>query len=229
VKPILVMSGKGGVGKTTVAANLAAALKSFGFSVGFLDADLYGPVAHILLGTPEGVPEEDIESRKIKPAKTRHGIEFMSIAVANILPRGVGLNIPADKLRQAIATFVNHVKWSADYLVVDCPPGSYDINQSLLELLAGRAGVVYVSQPHPMSLEDMLRIIDVARIYNVQGLALVLNMVNLFPQKYRKMVYSELVERVGIENVIEIPWDPDLVEGVHPTKEYFIKLAKVVA
>ena len=219
---VLVMSGKGGVGKTTVAANLASTLSSIGYKVGFVDADLYGPNAHILLGLPEDIITEDTSAKKLIPAKTRDGIEFMSIA--QVLPRGTGLNLPAERIRDIILTMLKFVKWSSNYLVIDCPPGSLDINLTLLEQLQGKASAVFVMQPHPMALEDLLRIVDVVKLYDIAGLCIVVNMANLFPQRERVV---EEISKLGLD-YIEIPWDPDLTEGVHPDKVYFRQLAEVV-
>ncbi|RLG85144.1 MAG: hypothetical protein DRO39_06340 [Thermoprotei archaeon] len=217
------MSGKGGVGKSTVSANLAATLASMGHRVGFIDADLYGPNAHILLGLPEEKVYEDLSTKKLVPAKTAHGIEFMSIA--QVLPRAVGLNLPAEKVRDIILTMLKFVEWSSEHVIIDCPPGSLDVNLTLLEQLQSKASAIFVMQPHPMALEDLLRIVDVVELYNVQGLCVVVNMANLFPQRER--VVDE-ISKLGL-NYIEIPWDPDLTEGVHPEKEYFKRLAEVVA
>jgi len=222
VRYVLVMSGKGGVGKTTVAANLASTLSSIGYKVGFVDADLYGPNAHILLGLPEDIITEDTSAKKLIPAKTRDGIEFMSIA--QVLPRGTGLNLPAERIRDIILTMLKFVKWSSNYLVIDCPPGSLDINLTLLEQLQGKASAVFVMQPHPMALEDLLRIVDVVKLYDIAGLCIVVNMANLFPQRERVV---EEISKLGLD-YIEIPWDPDLTEGVHPDKVYFRQLAEVV-
>ena len=222
---ILVMSGKGGVGKTSVACNLAATLASMGYKVGFIDADLYGPNSHILLGLPEDMVYEDLGTKKLVPAKTRHGIEFMSIA--QVLPRGTGLNLPAEKIRDIILTMLKFVEWRSEYLVIDCPPGSLDVNLTLLEQLQNRASTVFVMQPHPMALEDLLRIVDVVKLYDIRSLAVVINMYNLFPEGFRQRIWEELEGR-NIGYIIEIPWDQDLVIGVHPEKEYFKKLAEVI-
>ncbi len=223
---ILVMSGKGGVGKTTISANLAATLASMGRRVGFIDADLYGPNSHILLGLPEDMVYEDLSAKKLVPAKTEHGIEFMSIA--QVLPRAVGLNLPAEKIRDIILTMLKYVEWSAETIVVDCPPGSLDVNLTLLEQLQNRASAVFVMQPHPMALEDLLRIVDVVKLYEIRSLAVVINMYNLFPEEFRQRIWEELEGR-DVGCIIKIPWDRDLVVGVHPEKEYFRKLAEVVA
>jgi ATP-binding protein involved in chromosome partitioning len=227
VKHVLVMSGKGGVGKTTVATNLAAALKEMGYKVGLLDADLYGPASHHLLGLPTEPLQEDMSERKLIPPVIR-GVQYfsMSYVVPAEEAKAIGLNLPAEKVRDIIITLVKNVKWVADYLVIDTPPGSLDINLKLLELLP-RSGIVYVMEPHPMSLENIKRLVNVAGLYDVVGLAAVVNKVNLFPAKFRSMVLDYL-DRLGVE-VIEIPWDEDLIEGVHPEKEYFKRLAEVVA
>jgi len=219
---VMVMSGKGGVGKTTVACNLAAALSTAGKSVGFIDADLYNPNSHVLLGLPEERIVEDLGARKLVPARVS-GIEFMSIA--QVIPRGVGLNLPAEKVRDVILTMLSYVQWTAEYIVIDCPPGSLDINLELLRRVP-RSYVVFVAQPHPMALEGVLRIVDVAAYHGARGLCMVLNMVNLFPEHIRRAVEREL-RKLGLD-IVEIPWEQDLVTGLHPEKPYFQELAKRV-
>jgi ATP-binding protein involved in chromosome partitioning len=220
------MSGKGGVGKTTVAANLTAALKEMGFRAGLLDADLYGPSSHHLLGLPAEPLQEDLSERKLIPPVIG-GIQYfsMSYVVPAEEEKAIGLNLPAEKIRDIVVTLVKNVKWTVDYLVIDTPPGSLDINLKLLELLP-RSGVVYVMEPHPMSLENIKRLVNVAELYAVVGLAAVINKVNLFPEKFREQV-AGFLRRLGIA-YIEVPWDEELVEGVHPEKSYFRELAEVV-
>jgi ATP-binding protein involved in chromosome partitioning len=227
MKCVLVMSGKGGVGKTTVAANLATALKAMGFKVGLLDADLYGPASHHLLGLPTSQLEEDVASKKLVPPRMGDIQYFsMSYVVPASEESAIGLNLPAEKVRDIIVTMIRNVKWECDRLIVDTPPGSLDINLKLLELLPG-SGIVYVLQPHPMSLENVRRLVNVASIYDVTSLAAVVNMADIFPKEFLEKALSFL-ERLGVRHV-EIPWDPDLVKGVHPEKPYFRALAEIVA
>ncbi|MGC2420749.1 MAG: P-loop NTPase, partial [Candidatus Acidiferrales bacterium] len=129
---IAVASGKGGVGKTTVAVNLAIALKNLGASVGLLDADVYGPNVPMMLGSNE--QPRALEDRTIIPVEA-YGVKMISM----------GLLSPGDKpliwrgpmLHSVMQQFLRSVRWGElEYLIVDLPPGTGDVQLSLIQTVA---------------------------------------------------------------------------------------------
>jgi ATP-binding protein involved in chromosome partitioning len=151
-KVIAVGSGKGGVGKTTVAVNLAVALAERGLRVGLLDADVYGPNVPRMLGV-EGLPQAD-ESGKIVPLEN-YGVRIMSMgffvnADTPVIWRG-------PMVGKLIEQFVTDVDWGQlDFLLIDLPPGTGDAQLSLSQVLA-LDGVVIVSTPQRVALDDAIK------------------------------------------------------------------------
>jgi len=216
---VLILSGKGGVGKSTVAANLALKLAEK-LRTGIIDLDLFGPNLHILLGLPNSPVTE--ASNMLVPARLKNGLEFMS--VAQFIPEGVGLNIPAQYLLDMVKTMLQFTKWSSDVVVVDNPPGSGDIVNYAMGLVKAVSVAVMVTEPHPMSIADCNRLIDILNLNEVQLRAIVLNKFNLFPEADK---FEKAVERIGVP-VIKIPWEVSLLKGPNPNLPYFEELAKQV-
>jgi len=149
---ILVMSGKGGVGKSTVATNLALALKSFGLKVGLLDADIYGPSIPTMLGI-SGQPMSD--GKRIAPLE-RFGVKLMSIgflledAKSAVVWRG-------PMLHGALLQFLKDVDWGElDFLLLDLPPGTGDIALTLSQRVRSN-GAVIVTTPQEVALQDVYK------------------------------------------------------------------------
>ncbi len=148
---LAVASGKGGVGKTTVAVNLAVALAQAGAKVGLLDADIYGPNVPTMMGI---VSLPDPVGGKLVPAEA-FGVKVMSIAF--LVPPGQPLIWRGPMLHSAIRQFISDVAWGdLDYLVVDLPPGTGDAQLSLTQILPLSGGVI-VTLPQQVSLEDARR------------------------------------------------------------------------
>jgi ATP-binding protein involved in chromosome partitioning len=215
---VLILSGKGGVGKSTVAANLALKLAEK-LRVGALDLDLFGPNLHILLGLPNSPVTE--ASNMLVPSKVGK-LEFMS--VAQFIPEGVGLNVPVQYLLDMVKTMLQFTRWNSDIVVVDFPPGSQDIVNYAMGLVKAVSVAVMVTEPHLMSIADCNRLIDILNLNEVQLRALVLNKFNLFPEAEK---FEKAVERLGVP-VVKIPWDTDLLKGPCPDKEYFGKIVEAV-
>jgi ATP-binding protein involved in chromosome partitioning len=223
VIPVLVTSGKGGTGKSTVAVNLALALVDKGLKVSLLDADLMDPVLHLLFKVdPKSIREYGKMLTPIKVKLDGHELEFMGLGP--FIPRGVGVALNYEKTVDFLATLLRFVKWSGDYLIIDSPPGAIDVNTSMLRELRGRARAVLVGEPHVFALEDNLRMLDLLRFYEVDVRAVVLNKCGLFPEELSKIVEEEY-SRLG-RRVVRIPWDPGLQVGFKP--ELFKELAEVV-
>jgi ATP-binding protein involved in chromosome partitioning len=149
---LLVMSGKGGVGKSTVATNLALALKRRGYRVGLLDADMYGPSIPTMLGVT-GRPSSD--GNKIRPIE-RFGVKLMSIgfmlddAKAAVVWRG-------PMLHGALMQFLGDVSWGElDFLLLDMPPGTGDIALTLSQKLQANGSVI-VTTPQEVALQDVYK------------------------------------------------------------------------
>ena len=168
---IAVASGKGGVGKTTVAVNLAIALRRMGASVGLLDADVYGPNVPLMLGTEES--PQAISERQIMPVEA-HGLKIISM----------GLLAPGDKpmiwrgpmLHSVMQQFLRSVVWGElDYLIADLPPGTGDVQLSLIQTVA-LTGAVIVTTPSAVALADVRKAMEMFRQVNVEIIGVVENM-----------------------------------------------------
>ena len=167
---IAVASGKGGVGKTTLAVNLAAALAHAGARVGLLDADIYGPNVPTMMGVDRLPPQQD---GKMTPAES-YGVKLVSIAF--LVKPGQPLIWRGPMLHTAIRQFIADVNWGElDYLVVDLPPGTGDASLSLSQSMP-LTGVVIVTMPQKVSLEDAGRALEMFRTLKVPILGVVENM-----------------------------------------------------
>jgi ATP-binding protein involved in chromosome partitioning len=168
---IAVASGKGGVGKTTVAVNLAIALKNLGASVGLLDADVYGPNVPVMLGTNE--QPRALDERTIIPVQA-YGVKMISMGLLN--PGDKPLVWRGPMLHSVMQQFLRSVRWGQlDYLVVDLPPGTGDVQLSLIQTVSV-TGAVVVTTPSVVALADVRRAIEMFRQVNVEILGVVENM-----------------------------------------------------
>jgi ATP-binding protein involved in chromosome partitioning len=168
---IAVASGKGGVGKTTVAVNLAIALKNLGAKVGLLDADVYGPNVPVMLGTNE--QPRAIDERTIVPVEA-YGVKMISMGLLN--PGDKPLVWRGPMLHSVIQQFLRSVQWGElDYLIVDLPPGTGDVQLTLIQSVA-LTGTVVVTTPSVVSLADVRKAIEMFRQVHVEILGVVENM-----------------------------------------------------
>lgn len=168
---VAVASGKGGVGKTTVAVNLALALKRLGASVGLLDADVYGPNVPIMLGTDE--QPQALSERQILPVEAQ-GIKLISMGLLN--PGDKPMIWRGPMLHSVMQQFLRSVVWGdLDYLIVDLPPGTGDVQLSLIQMVPV-TGAVLVTTPSTVALADVRKAIEMFRQVNVDILGIVENM-----------------------------------------------------
>ncbi|MCW3796448.1 Mrp/NBP35 family ATP-binding protein [Sphingomonas sp. BN140010] len=167
---IAVGSGKGGVGKSTVAANLAVALARLGKRVGMIDADIYGPSQPTLLGV-HARPEA--EGKQLIPTPSPHGVDLLS--VGQLVSAGHALAWRGPMASGALSQLVEGDWKGRDILVIDLPPGTGDVQLSLVQK-SKPAGAVIVSTPQDLSLIDATRAIDLFRKTNVPVLGLIENM-----------------------------------------------------
>jgi len=150
---IAVVSGKGGVGKSTVSANLAIALAEGGASVGLMDADIYGPSQHIMFGVRGERPMmKDVNGKGMIVPIEKHGIKMMSIGLLIDEKQAVVWRGPM--VSSAIKQFVSEVDWGdLDYLIIDMPPGTGDIHLTLVQTVPV-TGVIVVTTPQTVALAD---------------------------------------------------------------------------
>jgi ATP-binding protein involved in chromosome partitioning len=167
---IAVSSGKGGVGKTTIAVNLAVSLAASGSRVGLLDADIYGPNVPTMMGV-KSMPEP--QGDRLIPAEA-YGVKVMSIGF--LVPAEQPLIWRGPMLHSVIRQFLTDVEWGdLDYLVIDLPPGTGDAQLSLSQLLPLSGGII-VTLPQKVALEDARRGLEMFRILEVPLVGVVENM-----------------------------------------------------
>ena len=168
---IAVVSGKGGVGKSTVSVNLAVALAQAGASVGLLDADITGPNIPLMMGV-EGQPKAS-PNNKITPLE-RHGVKVISIQF--FVPEGQPVVWRGPLVGGAIQQFLRDVEWGElDYLVVDLPPGTSDAQLTLAQAVP-ISGAVLVTTPQEVSLLDVTKALAMLRRMNVPVTGILENM-----------------------------------------------------
>jgi len=168
---IAVGSGKGGVGKTTVAVNLAVTLAKLDYKVGLLDADIYGPNVPMMMGATR--QPNIVGENRIEPL-TAHGVKFISVGL--ISPGDKPMVMRGPMLHQIIRQFLQQVEWGElDFLIVDLPPGTGDVVISLVQTVP-LTGAVVVSTPSDVSLQDARKALEMFHQVNVVVLGVVENM-----------------------------------------------------
>jgi ATP-binding protein involved in chromosome partitioning len=169
---ILVMSGKGGVGKSTVATNLTMALQRSGYRVGLLDADIYGPSIPTMLGVA-GRPVS-MDGKTIEPLE-RFGVKLMSIGFLTEDPRQA-IVWRGPMLHGALLQFLKDVHWGAlDYLILDLPPGTGDVALTLSQRIKS-TGAVIVTTPQQVATDDVYKSVSMCEKVNIPILGVVENM-----------------------------------------------------
>ena len=207
---ILVSAGKGGVGKSVVAVNLALSLKREGFTVGLLDADLYGPSLKKMLGV-DRFPQ--VEEECYFPALSQ-GIKIMSMAFFNDEEKCSAVRAPI--ANNMIQQLIKQVVWgSLDFLIVDTPPGTGDIPITLIQQLPV-TGAVLVSTPQSVALLDVKKVVNMFSQMNVPVLGLLENM-SYLPLEDGKTLSpfgrggaKAFAEKQGIPFLGELPIDSEL-------------------
>jgi ATP-binding protein involved in chromosome partitioning len=211
---IAVGSGKGGVGKTTVAVNLAVALASLGHKTGLMDADVYGPNVPLMMGinqTPAASGD------RIQPLE-QYGVRLMSMGFLN--PGDKPLIWRGPMLHSVMQQFLRGVDWGElDYLVIDLPPGTGDVQLSLIQS-APLTGAIVVTTPSDVSLEDARKAIHMFHQVRVPILGVVENMSYLTcPHCNERVdVFSHgggrrTAEAMGVHFLAELPLDPQIRLG----------------
>src|SRR5438270_10655841 len=204
---IAVGSGKGGVGKSTVAVNLAISLSKLGHKVGLLDADVYGPNVPLMMGirqTPHAV------GQRIQPLEA-YGVRLMSMAFLN--PGDKPLVWRGPMLNSVIQQFLRNVDWGElDYLVIDLPPGTGDVQLTLIQTTP-LTGAIVVTTPSDVALEDARKAVNMFEQVREQVLGIVENMSYLEHNGERLYVFGKgggrkTAELMKVPLLAEIPLDP---------------------
>lgn len=170
---IAVASGKGGVGKSTVAVNLALALALEGAHVGIVDGDIYGPSLGIMLGIPESTRPDVLEEKYFVPVNV-HGLQAMSMAV--LVTEKTPMVWRGPMVSGALLQLIEKTKWqNLDYLIVDMPPGTGDIHLTLAQKIP-IAGAVIVTTPQNIALQDAKKGIEMFKKVDIPVLGVVENM-----------------------------------------------------
>jgi ATP-binding protein involved in chromosome partitioning len=212
---IAVSSGKGGVGKSTVAVNLAVALALDGAKVGIMDADVYGPNVPLMLGT--GYDQPEVFNGQLVPIEA-HGIKMISMAV--LVPPDKPMILRGPMLHGVVRQFLTDVNWGElDYLVVDMPPGTGDVQLSLAQLVPVQ-GAVLVTTPQEMSLSDVRRAVKMFEQVNVPVLGVIENMSYFIApdtgnryEIFGKGGGQKLADEYGLNLLGEVPLGMEVREG----------------
>ena len=213
---VMVMSGKGGVGKTTVAANLAFALGMQGLDVGLMDADIHGPDIPKILGIEDKRP--GASGNKILPIFVTPRLKAMSIGF--LLPDRDSAVIWRGPMKMnAIRQFLSDVDWGElDYLVIDLPPGTGDEPLSVAQLIKNVDGAIIVTTPQDLALLDSRKAVNFSRVLKVPVIGIIENMsgfvcpycgkeINIFKYGGGERSAREL----GVTFLGRVPIDPGMV------------------
>ncbi len=215
---IVVMSGKGGVGKTTVAVNLAVELSNRGFNVGLVDSDIHGPDVPQMLGLIDDKPYPN-EENKIVPVSYNKNLKVISIEY--FLPsRDTPVIWRGSLKHKMIQQFIQDVEWGPlDYLIFDLPPGTGDEPLSIVQLIPKVTGFVIVATPQDVAMLDVKKAINFAKELKKPVIGLIENMSGFVCPHCGKITYifkkgtGETISReYGINFLGSIPLEPVIVE-----------------
>jgi Mrp family chromosome partitioning ATPase len=227
---LLVMSGKGGVGKSTIAANLAASLAMAGKTVGLLDVDIHGPSIPKLMG---------VEKDRV----VAHGQEIVPIEIGNLKVMSIGflLNSDADAViwrgpmkYSVIQQFLKDVEWGTlDYLVIDAPPGTGDEPLSVAQLVGQPAGAVLVTTPQDLSVADVRRSVSFCHQVELPVVGIVENMSGLVCPHCQQVIDlfktgggESLAHEMNVPFLGRVPIDPQIVQCGDAGSPYVLRCAE---
>ncbi len=234
---ILVGSGKGGVGKSMVAVNLASTLAQQGLKVGLMDADIYGPSVPTMLGIH--LKPEVLGDEYLMPVKA-HNIQVMSMGI--LIPPGKSVAWRGQLVSGTIVQFIQQTAWNEmDFLIVDLPPGTGDVQLTLAQKIRAK-GTIIVTTPQEVVLGDVRRMIDLYQEKQTPLLALVENMSGMVCEKcgHENMPFVPSSVGIGVEAgcYLRLPLHKELSQagdsGIpfvkympeHPITKSFQELAK---
>ncbi len=242
---LFIMSGKGGVGKSSVTVNTAAALAARGFKVGILDVDIHGPSVPNLLGLSQGIEVDEV-SKRMLPAAYSENLSVISMD-SLLKEKDSAILWRGPKKTAAIRQFIAEVQWGElDFLLIDSPPGTGDEHMTVLQTIPDALCVV-VTTPQEISLADVRKAINFLQYAKANVLGVVENMSGLFCPHchnaidlFKKGGGKELAERYGLKFLADIPLDPATVvaadrgvpvvflEEDSPAKQGFLNLADAI-
>lgn len=203
---IAISGGKGGIGKSTVAATLALIMSKKGFKVGLLDLDFWGPSAHVILGTKEVQPQE---SKGIIPPKT-YGIQFMSIVYYTM---DKSLALRRTGFTNAVIELLAITQWSAlDYLIMDMPPGIGDATLDVIRLMK-RVDFCVITTPSRVVIETVKRTLKLLKQLEISIIGVIENM------KTRHSTVRDETKTFNIPFLGEIGFDPKLEDAIGDSKK----------
>jgi len=245
---IAVVSGKGGVGKSTVASNLALALNQLGAKVGLLDADIHGPSVPIMFGIHETPDMKVVNGKNIMIPVERHGIKLMSIGFMIEPNQAVVWRGPM--VSSAIKQFINDTDWGElDYLILDMPPGTGDIHLTMGQIIPVN-GYVLVTTPQDVALADAVKAAVMFDMMpcKIPMIGVVENMSWFTPaelpenkyfifgegggEKIAKQFNSKLLGQIPLVASVREGADkgmPAVMDEQNPVRPHFLKLAGAVA
>ena len=233
---IAVSSGKGGVGKSTVASNLAVSLAKLGFKVGLLDADIFGPSAPKMFGIEDARPFLiNVDGRDLIEPIEKYGVRVLSIGF--FVDPDTALLWRGAMATSAIKQLINEGNWGdLDYLIIDVPPGTSDIHLTLIQNLK-IAGAVIVSTPQEVALADARKGIEMFTNdkVNVPILGLVENMAWFTPAELPENKYyifgkegcKKLAEKMNVPLLGQIPIVQSICEGGDDGEPVALKSASI--
>ncbi|MFW9930501.1 MAG: Mrp/NBP35 family ATP-binding protein [Candidatus Thorarchaeota archaeon] len=225
---IVIMSGKGGVGKSTISANLAISLASRNRKVGILDSDIHGPCIPSLLGVKNKRPE--VSNNKIVPVSGPFNLKVVSIDF--FLPDLSSPVIWRGPLKmRAIKQFLSDVEWETlDYLIVDLPPGTGDEPLSIMQLINDLDGIIMVTVPTDISQHVVRKAINMVKQFNIPIIGIIENMSGFFCPKCHE-IYNilgagggeSLAEEYKIPFLGKIPIDPLIAKSSDSGKSFLLE------
>lgn len=228
---IIVLSGKGGVGKSTVAVNLAMSLALEGKRVGLLDVDLHGPTVPQLLGL-SGAPVM-IEGETLHPIEMGENLKVMSIAF--LLGEDDSAVVWRGPMKAvAIEQFLGEVEWGElDYLIVDSPPGTGDEPLAVCQAIGNMAGAVIVTTPQETALNNVRRSINFCELLELKVIGVIENMAGFVCPKCGEVTYvfskgggETMAAKAGVPFLASVPLDPAIVQAGDSGKPYIYHYSK---
>jgi ATP-binding protein involved in chromosome partitioning len=225
---ILVLSGKGGVGKSTVAVNLATALASHGRAVGLLDLDFHGPSIPKMLGLEDRSPT--VSGQKIEPIHVTGNLSVMSMGFLLSAPDAPVIWRGPVKMG-VTKQFLENVNWgSLDYLVVDLPPGTGDEALTIAQLAPNLRGAIIVTTPQDVAVLDAVKAVTFIKQLGIQVLGIIENMSGLVCPHCGEAVEifgrgggERAAEEFGVPYLGAIPLDPEMMRAGDEGRPYILQ------